>query len=263
MGGTRGPRRGRRRGGRDGDLPALGVPGAEQPDLVPAYVGPTPADPFGGGAFDIFDVMEQAELNAAQSNRAPAGRRDGGRSRWQPPHWAVASQPPMLVTDGVASNRADRGPPVEAWALPSRPFMLRRDRHAPRWAQQRGAPRPAPEPPAQARPVPIEAGPPPALEPVHVPVIEQPVVTAPAAEAEIARPVEVQAELPWSEAGPAALEPVAIPVEPALVAEALLAADAPPVPANDVASAPVVQPIVIGTESTPPLERKRGWWRRG
>ncbi len=39
---------------------------------------------------------------------------------------------------GVASRIAAQ--PVEAWALPSRPFMLRRDRHAPRWAQQRGAP---------------------------------------------------------------------------------------------------------------------------
>jgi ribonuclease E len=264
MGGPRGSRRGRRRGGRDGDLPPLGVPGAEQPDLVPAYAGPTPADPFGGGAFDIFDVMEQAELNAAQANRAPAARREGGRSRWQPPHWAVASQPPMLVTDAVGSHRADRGPPVEAWALPSRPFMLRRDRHAPRWAQQRGAPRPAPEPAvaAQTRAVPIEAGPP----PVHVPEIEQPVMTAPSprhAEAEIAGPVEVQAELPWSAAEPAALEPVAAAVQPAPVAEEPVAADAPPVPANDVVSAPIVQPIVIGSEATPPLERKRGWWRRG
>src|SRR5580658_5923599 len=107
MGGPRGPRRGRRRGGRDGELPPFGVPGAEQPDLVPAYAGPTPADPFGGGAFDIFDVMEQAELNAAQANRQPAirGGQQRGRTRWQPPHWAVASQPPMLVTDAAAPDR--------------------------------------------------------------------------------------------------------------------------------------------------------------
>jgi hypothetical protein len=37
----------------------------------------------------------------------------------------------------------------------------------------------------------------------------------------------------------------------------------PPVPANDVVAGPLVQPIVIGSESTPPPERKRGWWRRG
>jgi hypothetical protein len=55
-------------------------PGAEQPDLVPVYAGPTPADPFGGGhVFDIFDVMEQAELNAAPPNRPHPGRRGSGR----------------------------------------------------------------------------------------------------------------------------------------------------------------------------------------
>jgi len=29
---------------------------------VPAYTGPTPADPFGGQPFDIFDILERAEL---------------------------------------------------------------------------------------------------------------------------------------------------------------------------------------------------------
>src|SRR6185312_1942623 len=127
-------RRGRRRGRGDGGLSPLGVPGAEQPDLVPVYAGPTPADPFGSGhVFDIFDVMEQAELNAAPVSRAPVGRRgQTGRSRWQPPHWAVASEPPMLVSETAAAGRPDRGPAAESWALPSRPFMLRRDRHAPR-----------------------------------------------------------------------------------------------------------------------------------
>ncbi len=59
-------RRGGRRRRRDGDaeLSPLALPGAEQPDLLPVYAGPTPADPFGGRAFDIFDVMDQAERAA-------------------------------------------------------------------------------------------------------------------------------------------------------------------------------------------------------
>ncbi len=58
----RGGRRRRRDG--DGELSPLALPGAEQPDLLPVYAGPTPADPFGGRAFDIFDVMDQAERAA-------------------------------------------------------------------------------------------------------------------------------------------------------------------------------------------------------
>jgi hypothetical protein len=254
----------------------LGVPGAEQPDLVPAYAGPTPADPFGSGhVFDIFDVMEQAELNAAQASRPPAGRRGAGsRSRWQPPHWAVSGQPPMLAGEATAAERPDRAPAVESWALPSRPFMLRRDRHAPRWSQNRGAAAraatngtvvpEATEPAAlRARPVPIEAGPPPTPEPVALPFVDQqihetadvvpPVVEAVPEVAVEAVPVEAQAELsPAAVAEPSVPESLAIEREP----------DAPPVPANDVVSGPMVQPIVIGSESTPPLERKRGWWRR-
>jgi ribonuclease E len=283
-------RRGRRGRGREGDLPPLGVPGAEQPDLIPAYAGPTPADPFGSGhVFDIFDVMEQAELNAAQA-RPPAGRRGAGsRSRWQPPHWAVAAYPPMLVGETAATDRPDRGPPIETWALASRPFMLRRDRHAPRWNRSAAPPAATPpngtvapaaaEPAApRARPVPIEAGPPPApaisvtappapefvdtAPPAPEPASPAPeVVAAPPPEVVVVPPPPVAegapAELPWSAAP-----------EASTVAEALETVaherqqEPPPVPANDVVSGPVVQPIVIGSESAPPLERKRGWWRR-
>jgi ribonuclease E len=62
-------RRGRRGGRRrrpqnEGELSPFAVPGADQPELQPVYAGPTPADPFGGRAFDIFDVMDQAEREA-------------------------------------------------------------------------------------------------------------------------------------------------------------------------------------------------------
>jgi ribonuclease E len=68
-------RRGRRGGRRrrpqtDGELSPFAVPGADQPELQPVYAGPTPADPFGGRAFDIFDVMDQAE-RAAETKPAP------------------------------------------------------------------------------------------------------------------------------------------------------------------------------------------------
>ncbi|HEY2615776.1 MAG TPA: Rne/Rng family ribonuclease [Acetobacteraceae bacterium] len=65
----RGRRRGRRGGRRrrqdgNGEMPAHAEPGADQPDLPPVYTGPTPANPFGGQTFDIFDVLEQAEAAA-------------------------------------------------------------------------------------------------------------------------------------------------------------------------------------------------------
>ncbi len=70
----RGRRRGRRGGRRrrrgDEVLPEIAAPGAEQPDLPPIYAGPTPADPFGGQGFDIFEVLEQAEQQATISGAA-------------------------------------------------------------------------------------------------------------------------------------------------------------------------------------------------
>jgi ribonuclease E len=63
----RGRRGGRRRGRRDdGEASPYAAPGADQPDVPPVYIGPTPANPFGGQAFDIFDVLEQAEAAAAR-----------------------------------------------------------------------------------------------------------------------------------------------------------------------------------------------------
>ncbi len=62
--GRRGGRR-RRPDGADGEMPSHAEPGADQPDLPPVYSGPTPADPFGGHAFDIFDVLDRVEATAA------------------------------------------------------------------------------------------------------------------------------------------------------------------------------------------------------
>ena len=59
-------RRGGRRRRREGEPEA---PVAE-PEM-PTYAGPTPADPF-GGAYDIFDVLEQAEEQRANAVAVPA-----------------------------------------------------------------------------------------------------------------------------------------------------------------------------------------------
>jgi ribonuclease E len=72
------------------------VPGADQPELPPVYAGPTPADPFGGRAFDIFDVMDQAE-RAAEA--APA-------SRPQPATEIVNTDPPE---PGAAERESEPG----------------------------------------------------------------------------------------------------------------------------------------------------------
>jgi ribonuclease E len=114
-GGRRGGRRRRREGG--DELSPYADPDAEQPDIAPVhptavYSGPTPADPFGGGAFDIFDVMEQAERAAEQAARA---RMVPIRAEAPPPAvapiarmaWASAGEPRLLRD---APDEAPAGP---------------------------------------------------------------------------------------------------------------------------------------------------------
>ncbi len=75
--GRRGGRRRRREPG-EGEAPVAEA-GSEQassfdaPPPAPAYSynGPTPADPFGGQAFDIFDIMDENEERAAVANATP------------------------------------------------------------------------------------------------------------------------------------------------------------------------------------------------
>ena len=52
-------------------MPAHAEPGADQPELPPVYSGPTPANPFGGNTFDIFDVMEQADQESSRIAAEP------------------------------------------------------------------------------------------------------------------------------------------------------------------------------------------------
>ena len=143
----------------------MAEPGAQQPELPPLYAGPTPADPFGGHAFDIFDALEQAE---AQEKQTPAP--------------AVTS-------------------------------------------------------------LPIVVGPPPAIEPVD--------------DLESALEVRTPDEPSATEGSP----------EPPLVSQSSAPSEPhpspePPAPANDRDAEPAIRPIVIGAEDKPPVEKKRGWWRR-
>jgi ribonuclease E len=94
----RGGRRRRRDAPEDGTLPEVALPGSEQPEL-PVYAGPTPADPFGGRTFDIFDVMEQAEARAAQAALTP---------RAAPP-----APPPIAAEPEPAPQPAVEAPAVE------------------------------------------------------------------------------------------------------------------------------------------------------
>ena len=62
-GNRRRSRRGPRRRRAEETLPEVAALDAEQPYLPP-YNGPTPADPFGGGAF-VFEALERTEAEAA------------------------------------------------------------------------------------------------------------------------------------------------------------------------------------------------------
>jgi ribonuclease E len=203
---TRNRRRGRRGGRRrrrdgDADLSPFAVPGADQPELQPVYAGPTPADPFGGGAFDIFDVMDQAE-RAAEARPAPrvAPTAEIVNSGAPEPEATPASDPEPVSasTQDAAPPEAEPGAPAEA------------------------EPEVMPETSAAAMPDPEilnSTAPEPATEALHARAEAKTLTPANDTGAEIAHPEPARPE-------------------------------------------PLVKPILIGADSEPPVERKRGWWRR-
>ncbi len=177
----RGGRRRRRDGAEDGSSP-VAAPGAEQPDVP--YSGPTPANPFGGQAFDIFDLIDNAD---------------------EPIH-----------PTGAAGGEPQPAPEPQPAAA-------------------------APEQTPPPRPEPIMAAPEPATppEPEPINVAPEPVAEPGAAEPE------------------AATEPAAAPAEPGPPSP-----EPTPEPANDTAAEPALQPIIVGAEADPAVDKKRGWWRR-
>ncbi|WP_158930917.1 ribonuclease E/G [Acidisphaera sp. S103] len=285
-------RRRRRRGGRrdepqadTAEDPAGEAPSepsdvqAEGGDVAEAAPPVAPAEPAEVSAEEPVEGGETAPPSDDDPRNRRRGRRGGRRRRSQ--------------ADGELSPFATPGadqpelPPVYAGPTPADPFGGRvfdifdvMDQ-AERAAEARPAPRAAvaaeianntaPEPDAPNA-VAAEA----AAEPQPVPEPEVP-------EAEI---VNSSAPEPAGEALPAEPEPAAeaVPAEPEPVAEAVsvvaeaekvteasavpIEAEAvPPVAANDVApepapAEPAIKPILIGAGGEPPVERKRGWWRR-
>ncbi len=166
-------RRGGRRRRRDDETAPPTTPDADQPEL-PAIVGPTPANPFGGQVFDIFDLMDPENA------------------------------PPLHPTGAVGQE-----------------------------------PSPEPQSAERAGPIALTGQESPGSEPAGEAVIVPSGVEAAPSEAEAAIFL------------PEPSEPVPAP-EP----------EPEPEPAEVAAAEPVVKPILVGAESEPEVERKRGWWRR-
>jgi ribonuclease E len=166
-------RRGGRRRRRDEETPAsISAPGAEQPDLPSAYEGSTPATPFGGRGYDIFDAPGQAEAapapaaempEAAHGEPAPVpeveptpvamAARPSGESFSEPEEFQPASetvQAPQVVIVPISPT-----PPVDAAPEPE-PAQLEPAQSEPVAAELSALEipePPAPEPEAVAEPV--------------------------------------------------------------------------------------------------------------
>ncbi len=213
--GRRGGRRRRRDG--DGELSPFAVPGADQPELQPAYAGPTPADPFGGRAFDIFDVMDQVE-RAAEVQPTRAGSAAEIANNAAPEPETTATEPVAAASEQEAASERGRGSISE---------------------------------PAAAEP--------------EVAVSESP------AEVQLEAPAEAEPEAHIAQSPEPEIVNTGGP-EPAGGARLTGTEPQAPTPANDTGAdialpepsppAPLVKPILIGEETEPPVERKRGWWRR-
>jgi ribonuclease E len=205
--GRRGGRRRRREN--EGELSPFATPGAEQPELQPVYAGPTPADPFGGRAFDIFDVMDRAEreAEAQPASRTAAAAEIANNGAPEPEGAATepvvaAVEPATPLAEAPSEESGSARAEFEAEAPPERPAGETAFVNA-------GAPEPAGEA--------LRAG------------------------SESAAPTP----------GPTTAAPT-----PANDTGGEIALPAPPTPE------PLVKPILVGAEGEPPVERKRGWWRR-
>ena len=89
------------------------VDAAAQPELAPlAYAGPTPADPFGGGALDIFDVLERVENLPVAAAATPAA--------------PIAAKEPVVPQSPTATDEPEPAPASmaeEAVASQSEPVV--------------------------------------------------------------------------------------------------------------------------------------------
>ncbi|HTW26619.1 MAG TPA: Rne/Rng family ribonuclease [Acetobacteraceae bacterium] len=112
--------RGRRRGRRGGRRRREGAEDEAAPIPAPPYAGPTPADPFGGHGFDIFDVIEQvAEREASAPMNAGPGAAPAAEvvTTAAPDDLAAAAAPVPARDFEVAASgsmaETDASPPPE------------------------------------------------------------------------------------------------------------------------------------------------------
>jgi ribonuclease E len=252
--GRRGGRRRRREN--EGELSPFAQPGADQPELQPVYAGPTPADPFGGRAFDIFDVMDQAE-RAAEARPAPRTTASAEIVNNAAPEPEAPNVDAELVTSTAETELVASTAEAELAASTAEAELAASTAEAelvastaeavPATVEAAPAPTSEPETP---EPVPPEAdilntsAPEPAGEPLRA-EMGQPATSLPTPANDTAPAADTAAP---GVAPPDAVEPNAGVAE-------IVAAEPPP-------PEPLVKPIMIGAGGEPPAERKRGWWRR-
>jgi ribonuclease E len=264
--GRRGRRGGRGRSGRasEGDLPP--------PPVVPAYRGPTPADPYYGQIDALFAVLEpEAESDTAAgasfAEPMPAAAALDlpvfqetvvQQPAFQEP---VLEQPvlegavlPESVTQIAAPTPEAMPEAVSAEVVPAVPVKPARASRArkPKVAAPEAV---APEAVADGAAAAVAATA--VAEPDAVDVVVKPArrrasarAKAVPAEAAVAEPVV--AEAPPVEAA-APVEAASVAVEPP--------ADAAPAVVAPAGVAPVVKPIVIGVDA-PVVSKRQGWWKR-
>ena len=160
----RGRRGGRRRRREDDVLPSVAAPGAEQPDLPPVYAGPTPANPFGGQMFDIFDVLEQAEARANAPPPAVMPPAAAAPIASLAPEAAVVPPPAPEPQPAADTMEAAAAPQTESAASP--PTVTAPEAIAPpiEYAPETPAAAPEPEPEPAIKPIVIGAEPEPPAE---------------------------------------------------------------------------------------------------
>ncbi len=246
-----GVRKGRRRGGRN--RKPLEQGGGET-NAAPAYSGPTPADPFGGGSFDIFDVIEQDFEPVPQRPEPEQARAVEVQPTLEvplepvEPEVAHAGEPeapaaaePVPPLAGKPEPTLASEPEVAAEAPPAKPKRKRAAKAAPPVeAAAEGEAVPEAMPEAVAKPVRKRAA-------AKSPGAAKP-RTGKTRQAEAAEP-----SAPVEEASPAP-EPVAAAPQPTPVPEPA-PEQAPERPAH------VVQPILVGATEAP-AKRRTGWWKR-
>ncbi|MGH7042915.1 MAG: Rne/Rng family ribonuclease, partial [Acetobacteraceae bacterium] len=189
----RGRRGGRRRRREDDPLPSVSAPGADQPDLPPVYAGPTPANPFGGQMFDIFDVLEQAEARAVAAPPTAAPLAAPLAEAWsEPANAAVAAATHETAPEPAGETAAEITTEIALEIAPGTTL---------------GATPGAPPPEPGAAPAPI------------APAVVQAAETA-IAEAQTTSPVPepVATSAPEAESGPA-IRPIVIGADPEPPAE--------------------------------------------